>query len=204
MHCRLDDAAALESQIRESEAAHPVGLLGDVVVLRNGARAARINTPAIEQNALLRWTVKLEGGGERARRSARLGPARARLAPAGRQVVRAARPAAARGSAARLSPPRDRPRIRGPGMLPAHRHAGQVPRAARTSRRAPGSGAWPCSSTRCARTTTGASAISPTSPKCCGWPPRPARASSASARCTRCFRRIPRCIRRTRRRAGTR
>jgi 4-alpha-glucanotransferase len=62
MHCRLDDAAALEQQIRESEAAHPVGLLGDVVVLRNGARAARVNTPAIDRNALLRWTVKLEGG----------------------------------------------------------------------------------------------------------------------------------------------
>ena len=65
MHCRLDEAGVLEAEIRESEAAHPGGLLGDVVVLRNGARAARINTPAIEQNALLRWVVELEGGGER-------------------------------------------------------------------------------------------------------------------------------------------
>jgi (1->4)-alpha-D-glucan 1-alpha-D-glucosylmutase len=65
MHCRTDDAALLDAQIRESEATHPVGLLGDVVVLRNGARFARINTPAIEQNALLRWSVELEGGGER-------------------------------------------------------------------------------------------------------------------------------------------
>ena len=65
MHCRLDDAALLEAQIAESEAAHPVGMLGDVVVLRNGARAARINTPAIEHNALLRWNVELEAGGER-------------------------------------------------------------------------------------------------------------------------------------------
>jgi 4-alpha-glucanotransferase len=65
MHCRVDDRAALESEIHESEAAHPVGLLGDVAVLRNGARAARINTPAIEQNATLRWRVELEGGGER-------------------------------------------------------------------------------------------------------------------------------------------
>jgi len=64
MHCRLDDAAGLNEQIRESEAAHPTSVLGDVVVLRNGARAARINTPAIDQNALLRWTVKLEGNGE--------------------------------------------------------------------------------------------------------------------------------------------
>ena len=112
MHCRLDDAAALEAQIRESEAAHPVGLLGDVVVLRNGSRVARVNTPAIEQNALLRWTVKFEGGGGHAlRRGACLGSARARLAPAGRQVVRAARPAVAGGSAARLPPPRDRSRI---------------------------------------------------------------------------------------------
>src|SRR6478735_2376588 len=66
MHCRLDDAQVLDQQIRESEAAHPDGLLGDVVVLRNGARAARINTPAIEHNALLRWTVTLENGGMRA------------------------------------------------------------------------------------------------------------------------------------------
>jgi len=65
MHCRLDDSAALRTQIHESEAAHPQGLLGDVVVLRNEARAARINTPAIEHNALLRWRVELEGGGER-------------------------------------------------------------------------------------------------------------------------------------------
>jgi hypothetical protein len=92
MHCRLDDAALLDAQIRESEAAHPVGLLGDVVVLRNGARAARINTPAIEHNALLRWTVSSRRA-ERARRSARLGSARARLAPAGRPLVRAARSA---------------------------------------------------------------------------------------------------------------
>jgi len=63
MHCRIDDVAALEAQIRESEAAHPVGLLGDVVVLRAGSRVARVNTPAIEHNALLRWTVKFEGGG---------------------------------------------------------------------------------------------------------------------------------------------
>jgi 4-alpha-glucanotransferase len=63
MHCRLDDAAALREQIHESEAAHPVGLLDDVVVLREGARAARINTPAIDQNAQVRWRVQLENGG---------------------------------------------------------------------------------------------------------------------------------------------
>ena len=65
MRCRLDDAAGLAEEIRESEAAHPAGLLGEVVVLRNGARAARLNTPAIDQNAMLRWTVKLEDGGQR-------------------------------------------------------------------------------------------------------------------------------------------
>jgi 4-alpha-glucanotransferase len=65
MHCRLDDAAALEAQIRESEAAHPAGLLGDVAVLRAGALTMRINTPAIELNAMVRWSVQLEGGGER-------------------------------------------------------------------------------------------------------------------------------------------
>ena len=31
MHCKVDDAFALEAEIRESEAAHPLGLLGDVV-----------------------------------------------------------------------------------------------------------------------------------------------------------------------------
>jgi len=30
MHCRVDDAALLEAQIRESEAAHPVGLVGGI------------------------------------------------------------------------------------------------------------------------------------------------------------------------------
>lgn len=65
MHCRLDDAAALEAQIRESEAAHPAGLLGDVAVVRQGESTLRINTPAIELNALVRWSVQLEGGGER-------------------------------------------------------------------------------------------------------------------------------------------
>ena len=35
MHCRIDDASALEVQIRESEAVHPGGLLGDVAVLRS-------------------------------------------------------------------------------------------------------------------------------------------------------------------------
>jgi 4-alpha-glucanotransferase len=65
MHCRLDDPAVLDQQIRASEAAHPAGLLGDAAVLRNGMRAVRINTPAIEHNALLRWRVELEGGDER-------------------------------------------------------------------------------------------------------------------------------------------
>ena len=65
MHCRLDDGPALEAQIRESEAAHPAGLLAGVTVLRAGEATVRVNTPAIELNALLRWTVLLEGGGER-------------------------------------------------------------------------------------------------------------------------------------------
>src|ERR1041384_5254338 len=65
MHCRLDDAAALEAQIRESEAAHPAGLLADVAVVREGEAVVRINTPAIELNATVRWSIQLEGGGER-------------------------------------------------------------------------------------------------------------------------------------------
>jgi 4-alpha-glucanotransferase len=65
MHCELGDAAALEAQIARSEAVHPVGLLGEVAVSRVGARAVRVNTPAIDQDALLRWRVVLEQGGER-------------------------------------------------------------------------------------------------------------------------------------------
>jgi 4-alpha-glucanotransferase len=65
MHCQVDDAALLDAQIRESEEVHPEGLLGGVAVLRTGMRAVRINTPAIENNALLRWRVELEGGLER-------------------------------------------------------------------------------------------------------------------------------------------
>jgi 4-alpha-glucanotransferase len=65
MHCRIDDAAALEAQIRESEATHPRGLLDDVVVLRGDVRTARVNTPAIEHNAHLQWRILLEQGGER-------------------------------------------------------------------------------------------------------------------------------------------
>ncbi|MDF3022100.1 MAG: hypothetical protein K0Q92_3403 [Steroidobacteraceae bacterium] len=65
MHCRLGDAAQIEAQIAESEALHPSGLLGDVAVSRVGARNVRVNTPAIDQNALLRWRVVLEQGAER-------------------------------------------------------------------------------------------------------------------------------------------
>ncbi len=65
MHCQLDDPALLEAQIAESEATHPVGLLEDVVVSRVGSRVARVNTPAINENALLKYRVVLEQGGER-------------------------------------------------------------------------------------------------------------------------------------------
>jgi 4-alpha-glucanotransferase len=65
MHCQIDDVAALQLQIQESEATHPRGLLGGVIVSRVGARTARVNTPALEQNARLTWTVHLEGGGTR-------------------------------------------------------------------------------------------------------------------------------------------
>ena len=65
MHCQLGDAARIEAQIAESEALHPSGLLGDVAVSRVGARNVRVNTPAIDQDALLRWRVVLEQGAER-------------------------------------------------------------------------------------------------------------------------------------------
>lgn len=65
MHCELGDAAEIERQIAESEAVHPVGVLGDVAVVRAGSGAVRINTPAIEQNARLHWRVVLEQGIER-------------------------------------------------------------------------------------------------------------------------------------------
>ena len=62
MHCRLDDAAALEAAIRDSEATHDARLLEVVTVARSGHPVVRINTPAIERNALARWIVHLEGG----------------------------------------------------------------------------------------------------------------------------------------------
>ncbi len=65
MHCRLDDAAVLEAQIRESEAAYADALLGDVAVIRGAARGVVVNTPAVEHNALLKWSVALERGGAR-------------------------------------------------------------------------------------------------------------------------------------------
>ena len=151
----------------------PHGLLGDVVVLRNGARAARINTPAIEHNALLRWRVELEGGGERR------GEVRAWDLPergshaARRTVVRAARSRSCRRicrwvitacTSISNSPAREScPLIVTPDKCFEPGDAG---------RRRASSGAWPCSSTRCARPATGASATSPISRKCCGWPRR--------------------------------
>ena len=95
MHCRFDDAATLEAQIREAEAAHPVGLLGDA------DRVAQWRARGVPQHAGQRsqCAAALErgAGGRRgaSRRSARLGPAGTRFVPAGRQVVRAARPRAA-------------------------------------------------------------------------------------------------------------
>ena len=161
MHCRLDDAAALEAQIRESEAAHPAGLLGDVVVLRNGARAARVNTPAIEQNAL----AALDGGA-RGRRRTRVGEVRAWDLPERGSHQQDGKWFVLRD----LSLPADLPpgyhrldidlEYAGREELCAHRDARQMPRTRRRSPRARGSGAWPCSSTRCARRTTGASATS--------------------------------------------
>jgi len=65
MHCRLDDVGELQAQIAESEATHPRGLLGEVTVARYGACLVRVNTPAIELNARLVWTVRLEDGGTR-------------------------------------------------------------------------------------------------------------------------------------------
>ena len=205
MHCRLDDAAALDAQIRESEAAHPVGLLGDVVVLRDGARAARVNTPAIEHNALLRWTVKFEGGG-----GTRSGEVRAWDLPErgshqqdGKWYVLRDLPLpsdlplgyhrleielefAGREECALIVAP---DKCHEPADLAERRAAlGRCRAALRAAfgeqlghRRLLGS-----------RRTAAA----------CGGGWR--RASSASVPCTRCSRPIPRCIRRTRRRAGMR
>ena len=136
MHCRLDDAAALDEQIRESEAAHPVGLLGDVVVLRSGARAARVNTPAIETQcaaALDAWSSRAAASA-----AARCAPG---ICPSAARTSRTAswfvlRDLPLPGSATGLSPPASRSRIRRPRELPAHRRAGQMPRAGGHSPRA--------------------------------------------------------------------
>jgi 4-alpha-glucanotransferase len=62
MHCRLDDAALLDAEIREAETAGAGELLGEVVVLHGARRGVMINTPATSFNPLLRWTVTLENG----------------------------------------------------------------------------------------------------------------------------------------------
>jgi len=202
MHCRIDDAAALEAQVRESEAAHRQGLLGDVVVLRAGSRAARVNTPAIEHNALLRWTVKFEGGG-----GTRSGEVHAWDLPERGSHQQDGKWYVLRD----LSLPADLPT--GYHRLDIElEHAGREECALivapdkchepPSSPKARGYGAWPCSSTHCVRRTTGALVISRTLPNYCGMRPRRAQDSSASVPCTRCSPPIRLCIRRTRPRAG--
>ena len=66
-------------------------------------------------------------------------------------------------------------------------------RTGRISRRAASSGAWPCSSTRCAPRTTGASGDFGDLRELLGSRPASAPASSASARCTRCSSSDPLC-----------
>ena len=68
MHCRIDDAAALETQIRESEAAHPAGLLGDVVVLRAGPTFDLVGVNRLDESVLAspalvdsRWYFRTSG-----------------------------------------------------------------------------------------------------------------------------------------------
>ena len=168
MHCRLDDAAALEAQIRESEAAHPSGLFGDVVVLRERCARRACEHARDRTERLVAMAVVLEDGGGAQRRSARLGSAGARLASAGRSMVRAARSAL----------PGDLPlgyhrlevelEFARNGRLRADRRAGRKCYEPAESKWRRSSGASPCSSTRCARRTTGASAISPTCAELCG------------------------------------
>jgi 4-alpha-glucanotransferase len=65
MHCRLDDAAALEAELAELETHAARNLLGEVAVVHGPNRGVIVNTPASQSNPLLRWTVKLEDGSQR-------------------------------------------------------------------------------------------------------------------------------------------
>jgi 4-alpha-glucanotransferase len=65
MHCRIDDAAALEAQLTELDACAAANLLDEVAVVHGADRGVIVNTPASQVNPLLRWTVKLEDGSQR-------------------------------------------------------------------------------------------------------------------------------------------
>ena len=152
MHCRSTTPQRSSGRSASRRRRTRVGLLGDVVVLRAAiARGAR------------------EYAGDRAERAAAAGACSSKVAARARgearawdlpergshqqdgQLVHAARPAAARRSAAGLSPPR-----RSIWNSPAARAARSSSRRTSvtslpSSRSGARSGASPCSSTRCAR-----------------------------------------------------
>ena len=204
MHCRIDDAAVLEAQIRESEAAHPAGLLGDVVVLRAGSRVARVNTPAIEHNALLRWTVKFEGGG--GTRSGEVHawdlPERGSHQQDGKWYVLRdlTLPADLLTGYHRLEVDLEHAGREECALIVAPDKCHEPAEFAGGERR--GCGVSPCRSTRCGRRTTGAWATSRISPNYCDTRPRRVPGSLASVPYTRCSPPIRRCFRLIPRRAG--
>ena len=61
MHCRVDDAAALVEQIRESESALPAGLLGDVVVLRMGEKFEVLATNTLADQVFIATPAIMDG-----------------------------------------------------------------------------------------------------------------------------------------------
>ncbi len=129
---------------------------------RAGARIGiDINVTAREFGATLVWSVHLEDGSRRdGVTSTRRLPGD--LARRGRGLVDHA-PAlrtAPRSAARAITNCEVEDRRRRRRSLPADRLAAAVLRAAGHARRAGGSGASPCSCTRCARATIGASAIS--------------------------------------------
>ena len=166
MHCRLDDAAALEEQIRESEAAHPRGLVRrrGGVAQRRARRAHQYAGHRAERAAALdAWSSRAAAS------------AAARCAPGICPSAARTSTTAAGSCCATCRCPRTCRRVitgceidlefAGRESCPLIVAPEQVLRAGGARRGRASSGAWPCSSTRCVRRTTGASAISPISPK---------------------------------------
>ena len=203
MGCATSDAAAIERELRERETGRLRSLLPPVAVVhphRNGVTLA-VPADALEQRARLahRHRGRQRSPRTRARRGAARNTSGAKSTAAGRRGATCRCPATCRTAITRCTS-----RSTAVRADPAHSSWRRCPVTSPGScTMAGGCGAWRCSSIRCARSRTGASAISPT------WPPSCVRArsrappSSASIRCTRCSPAIRGSSAHTARRHGT-